>query len=333
MVCAQRRAAQGTVSVGEAARTCLPILPTAGLASTRAAPARSAWLARAPQPVRRGRAICGGTCSTLTSDENNCGACGNLCAPTENCIGGTCYAACASSDLLCATDRCGSRVSFSQCGACGTACQPGQVCNAGTCDIPSDCPVGYQVVDGVCDNFQSSALNCGAPGKACPAHTICQNGKCVSFAAGGVIEDCTGRSAISAATRTTAAPAAWPARAAQQCTQGTCLDNCGSFIQCGSGCVDLRTSFLNCGSCGVACVPGEACVEGACTEINLFIATMDGAYANCGTFYAAIKTDRTNCGACGVTCSFGPGLRKRRVHGDLPELRDDDVPAWATALT
>jgi len=53
---AQPPAAQGTVSAGEAARTCSPILATAGLASTRAAPARSAWLARAPQPVRRGRA-------------------------------------------------------------------------------------------------------------------------------------------------------------------------------------------------------------------------------------------------------------------------------------
>ncbi len=33
---------------------------------------------------------CGGACVDLTNDPNNCGACGNVCAPTHTCVAGSC---------------------------------------------------------------------------------------------------------------------------------------------------------------------------------------------------------------------------------------------------
>lgn len=100
--------------------------------------------------------------ATLTSDINNCGACGNVCAPPPNaaagCIGGACdigqctggFANC-NGDL---GDGCEKSVTDdpANCGGCGVVCGSG-VCAAGACVctlkllvIPDDSTAGTQTL-------------------------------------------------------------------------------------------------------------------------------------------------------------------------------------------
>ena len=51
----------------------------------------------------------------------------------------------------------------------------------------------------------------------------------------------------------------------QVCSNGLCLETCATGLtQCGHDCVDLNTSLVSCGSCGISCAPGQACVNGLC---------------------------------------------------------------------
>jgi hypothetical protein len=85
-----------------------------------------------------GKACCNGTCTSVNSDANNCGACGNVCpASAPFCIQGTC------SGLVCGggSTNCGGYCAFLaydpyNCGACGFVC-PGVGCTNGVCDFGS----------------------------------------------------------------------------------------------------------------------------------------------------------------------------------------------------
>lgn len=60
-----------------------------------------------------------------------------------------------------------------------------------------------------------------------------------------------------------------------RCKSG--LDDCDGDGRCES----LDTDNANCGECGNACTPGQACCDAACIDV---------------------LSDRANCGACGVVC-------------------------------
>lgn len=77
---------------------------------------------------------CNGACVDLSSDNENCGACGNACAAGLTCCDGVCRAL--QSDN-------------SNCGACGNACFiPGsRFCTCGVCVF---CPLGATVAPGEC---------------------------------------------------------------------------------------------------------------------------------------------------------------------------------------
>jgi len=83
-------------------------------------------------------ACCNGTCTTVSSDPQNCGACGDVCAsPTPQCNQGTCGGCvpggCFGGQACCdgwCTEIGGDP---SNCGACGVACGPGQNCTGGVC--------------------------------------------------------------------------------------------------------------------------------------------------------------------------------------------------------
>jgi hypothetical protein len=54
----------------------------------------------------------------LSSDDNNCGTCGNICGPYETCCSGVCiYTA-----------------SESHCGSCHNSCGACQLCNGRSCE-------------------------------------------------------------------------------------------------------------------------------------------------------------------------------------------------------
>jgi hypothetical protein len=123
------------------------------------------------------------------------------------------------------------------CGACGHACAAGMVCFAGAC--AATCGAGTTICAGACTDTSVDPDNCGACGNVClPA-----------------------------------------AHAEDTCVSGTCALVCDpGFADCdgvaADGCeVDTSTDAANCGACGNACAPGQACVNGACA---LRVAVMDG---------------------------------------------------------
>ena len=78
-------------------------------------------------------ACCNGTCTSVNSDANNCGACGNVCGgSTPYCIQGACRE-CWIGGTKC-SDGCRSLLwDVANCGACGYQCDYGLSCVYGTC--------------------------------------------------------------------------------------------------------------------------------------------------------------------------------------------------------
>ena len=76
---------------------------------------------------------------------------------------------------------------------------------------------------------------------------------------------------------------------------------CGAGqTRCGSQCVDLRGSALNCGACGTSCPAGNVCVNGACR------ASCPGTQTLCNNnTCVSTGTDRAHCGACNNVCPAG----------------------------
>jgi hypothetical protein len=64
---------------------------------------------------------------------------------------------------------------------------------------------------------------------------------------------------------------------------------------CSGACVDLRSDTNHCGTCDVACGPGERCEQGSCVTTC--------AVAECGGACVDLQHDPLNCGACAVACS------------------------------
>jgi len=132
--------------------------------------------------------------TTLSSDAENCGRCGNVCpAPagaSAVCVGSTCTVACASGFGDCDGDpENGCETSLTTdaaCGACGAVCDPANgtgSCQGGACRVTA-CDVGF----GDCDNRANTGCetpllgdrtNCGACGNRCSGSTRdCCDGTC-----------------------------------------------------------------------------------------------------------------------------------------------------------
>jgi hypothetical protein len=102
--------------------------------------------------------------------------------------------------------------------------------------------------------------------------------------------------------------------------------------QCGAGqhacpitgavflCRDVRGDPDNCGGCGIACGPGELCLEGVCAEVTSLdcqgTTCPDGLSccedANGLPTCVGLATSREDCGWCGRSCAAN-----RRCHGAL----------------
>lgn len=200
-------------------------------------------------------------CVDPTSDDRNCGACGNACDPTGG--GGVdippnMYLGCF--DSQCGILKCGGYFGdcdgrrengcehhlfdHENCGACGNACGaseeclPGQfgeplcLCPAGQTYCPGGCVGDF--CTGKCADLSSDLANCGACYIACDtsideaSFAVCSYGSCQRQCVAGTA-DCNGNLSDSCETNT---------------------DN------------DPR----NCGACGHLCdaIAGQACVNGRC---------------------------------------------------------------------
>jgi hypothetical protein len=194
-------------------------------------------------------------CLDLSSDPDNCGACGWPCGPNEACLDGVCAVVtsldCAGttcpSGLACCEDEtgmpsCAERKSDTEnCGWCGHACASNKRCDLGLClprwgeKCSASCASGktccYSLFGGTqCVNTATSALNCGKCGNACGFGETCSGGKCEPWLS--VFNPCWGGQA-----------------------------NCGApgWIDC----KNLLTDGANCGACRLSC-PSGACSAGKC---------------------------------------------------------------------
>jgi hypothetical protein len=150
-----------------------------------------------------GQADCNGQVSDgcevdVTSDVNNCGACGNVCSAangTASCVAGACaVAACSGGWADCdanPSNGCETSIATSatDCGVCGNVCgvpaNGSAACSGGTCGLGA-CNSGYAdcnglLADGCEKNVSADPANCGACGNVCNlpnATSACSLGNC-----------------------------------------------------------------------------------------------------------------------------------------------------------
>jgi hypothetical protein len=147
-----------------------------------------------------GQASCSGDCVNMTSDHDNCGACGNACSSGEFCVKGSCATVsvggytdlCASGYTSCSGTCVNTQNDKNNCGACGNKCGSGEFCVKGSCATVSVggytdlCASGYTSCSGTCVNTQNDKNNCGACGNKCGSGEFCVKGSCATVSVGGL---------------------------------------------------------------------------------------------------------------------------------------------------
>ncbi len=238
----------------------------------------------------------------LSSDNNNCGACGHYCPGKEElgsafgmattCVDGVCQPVCVRRANCngdwedgCEVDTDNDR---KNCGGCGVECADNEKC--GTLGSPGVCICGIEKSCGECGRI------CPPPPPDLPAfpawwhagYTECNqlNGKCWDRAC-GVTQD-----------PTTNELTKW-------------MDCNDDFLvplipdPAGNGCeTNITSDPDNCGGCGVKCGPGEWCRAG--------LDLIGHCQCLCGHDCQKFKDDPSNCGGCNVIC---PGSDGAEFHG------------------
>ena len=103
--------------------------------------------------------------------------------------------------------------------------------------------------------------------------------------------------AIAGGTGTGAAPT--PRPTPPPTPTGTEEQSCrAGLTRCGGVCVDRGNDIHNCGSCGVTCPGGAACIDGFCV-------CPPDRLAVCGGMCVDVNTDPGHCGVCGMVCESG----------------------------
>lgn len=106
---------------------------------------------------------CNGGCVDTSDDNNNCGACGEVCFGGTTCVNGSCQ--CPAGQHLCADGSCNECCIHDHCESPDPEANP--ICCAGTC---------------VSASFDEN--NCGGCGNVCFADQFCELGDCECFEAG-----------------------------------------------------------------------------------------------------------------------------------------------------
>ncbi len=194
---------------------------------------------------------CGGACVDKSSDEQNCGACGNRCPTGSACNAGTCSCPVAG-QVACSGACVDTRSDPANCAGCGNACASGYACQSSAClCLGSSC-------GGVCFDTQRDPSHCGGCSTVCASGQSCLSGVCKcpasSQACGGVCTDVTSNAAHCGTCDTVCALGA-------SCTASQCVCPAGKQV-CSGACTDVSSDKYNCGACGSYC-PG-LCSGNAC---------------------------------------------------------------------
>ena len=211
------------------------------VASLSAVALLSASCGKSKPDCQGGAVVCGGVCVELSSDNLNCGGCGNACPQGMVCSSGACALTCAPGLVNCGgkcidpmTDRafCGASGSCSGAQA-GTVCAAGEVCSAGSCS--QSWPVGEFACGGKCIDPMTDTNYCGAAsdcGVACGPSAFCYTGSCWSLCAPGLVF-----------------------------CDGSCIDPLVDPTHCGA------SGYCTGPSAGAACLASQACTSGVCTPV------------------------------------------------------------------
>ncbi len=231
-----------------------------------------------------------------SSDVNNCGGCGIVCAPqngmTATCTNGVCgYTKCAAGYGDCdgdASNGCETNLGTdnANCGKCGDACGGGTVCGGGVCGLVCSgtltlCGSG---AGAFCTLTDDDPENCGTCGHSCtPMHVdnkACAQGQCGYHQCAPNYGDCDGN----------------PANGCETCLTCT-ITNCGG---CGIDCLAVHTTDLACSDAG-ACV-WTTCATGwaDCDSSTANGCETANSDTTCGTSCANCATLGQHCvaGAC-----------------------------------
>lgn len=132
--------------------------------------------------------ICGGVCTPVLSDTNNCGGCGNSCSSGFECVEGACLAPeCVAGTEFCGSGCVDTTTNRDHCGGCGLACDTGEACEEGAC-AAIVCEDEAALCGNDCVDLDTDRRNCGSCGNACDSNQACEAGGCVEIPCEG--EDC-----------------------------------------------------------------------------------------------------------------------------------------------
>ena len=178
---------------------------------------------------------CNAQCVDSLGDNAHCGACGNTCRDSEQCVEGQCSRCPDAREQWC--PKMWGEVACvnvqndpANCGTCGVLCQDfGYHCDHGACVCRHD--ADHCEFDGVeyCTDLKRDWDNCGQCGNQCPRGSECFSSQCGA------------------------------------CVQSWDLEQCnGACVVCNNLCALTAEDPLNCGECGNRCALPTECNQGRC---------------------------------------------------------------------
>ena len=259
---------------------------------------------------------CGGVCTELLTDADNCGSCGSACPRVDGlvaeCIAAECFNTCP------ALSGQGANVDLTNdpgnCGACGTECPAvggAAVCEAGACVDPC-VEQGLTGCGEECIDTTADPENCGGCDNICPTaengFPSCVGGECQDPCEGNT--NCNGVCVATEADPDNCGGCGIRCHDSQTCNGGVCECPMG-------GGQDLSTDVENCGACENSCPEiqgGErACNAGNCAD------ACGGALNECNGACVNLAEDVDNCGACDNSCADYT-MNEPEVHFWLEEV-------------
>ena len=104
---------------------------------------------------------CGADCIDTTSDDLNCGSCGNACPSGASCTASSCVC---GSGTLCSGSCVDTSSDNSNCGKCGTTCTSSQTCTSGKCTTTSNAPPQGSCKHSLCSSGSALSEGCDTDG-------------------------------------------------------------------------------------------------------------------------------------------------------------------------